>query len=122
MTPSASTNPVVGDRLHVVKCNHCKSPVLFAHRAMHALECRQRRNAAKLAAMNLSKDGKPLYAIAASRRRKGQWKAPEIHYAHGDTPSDAKSQFLSGEHEPIHIVSVGLAIGWFEHETGLITG
>jgi hypothetical protein len=119
---SPGIKPVVGDRLHVVKCNHCKSPVLFEHRAWHSIECRKRRNAKKLDAMNLSKDGKALYAIAAARKRKGQWRAPEIHYAHGETPSHAKHQFLSGETDPIHVISIGLAIGWFEHESGLITG
>lgn len=122
MTPNASTKRlVVGDRLHVVKCNHCKTAVLFEHRALHSIECRQRRNQQKLDAMNLTKDGKPLYAIAAARRRKGKWRAPEIHYAHGDTPSEAKNSFLTGETEPIQIISVGLAIGWYEHESGLIS-
>jgi hypothetical protein len=88
---------------------------------MHALECRQKRNAAKLEALNLTaKDGKQLFAVAASRRRRGKWRAPEILYAHANDPAAAKLQVVSGESEPIHIISVGLAIGWFEHESGLI--
>lgn len=111
----------VGDRLHVVRCNHCRQPVLYEHRSLHAFECRQRRNKQKLAAFNLTKD-KPLYAVAVSRFKGGEWRAPETLYAHAETPSEAKRIVLSGETDKLHIIEVGLAVGWFEHEkTGIIT-
>lgn len=115
--------PVVGDRLHVVKCNHCKQHVLFAHRAMHALECRQRRNQGKLNRMNLTKNGQQVYAVAATRKRRGRWSAPFIEHVHADSPQHARAQFMAGEKPgSTHIIETGLAIGWFEDKKGLITG
>ena len=113
----------VGDALHVVKCNHCKQIVLYEHRAMHAFECRKRRNSEKLKSINLTaKDGKPLYAVAVTRRRLGKWRAPEILYAHGSDLAEAKHNATAGEGE-LKIIEAGLAIGWFQQEkTGIITG
>lgn len=112
----------VGDRLQVVRCNHCREVVLFEHRALHAFDCRKKRNAVKLESMNLSKNGQPLYAVAVSIRVNGQWKAPEVRYAHADSSAQAKrvsmADQLPGNY---HIIDVGLAVGWFQQETtGLI--
>jgi hypothetical protein len=123
MRPSVGTRQVVGDKLKISRCNHCRTPVLNEHRALHAFECRQRRNRQKLGAMNLEKDGKPLYAVAITRKRRGKWRAPEILYAHADNSAEAKRFAVSGETDPIHVIETGLAVGWFEQEkTGLITG
>lgn len=112
----------VGDKLHVVKCNHCKEPVLWEHRALHAADCRKKRNAEKLKSINQTgKDGKPLYAVAVTRRRLGRWRAPEILYAHANSVAEARISATVGEGE-LQIIDAGLAIGWFQHEkTGLIT-
>jgi len=113
----------VGDRLHVVKCNHCGSFVLNEHRASHALDCRSKRNRVKLSAVNLEKDGKFMYAVVASRRRRGQWSAPEINYVHAENPQHARAQFLAGENKnTTYVLETGLAIGWFQDEQGRITG
>lgn len=113
----------VGDALHIVRCNHCKEPVLWEHRALHSLDCRKRRNAEKLKNLNLTaKDGKPLYAVAVTRRRLGRWRAPEILYAHANDVAEAKRNATAGEGE-LKIIEAGLAVGWFQHEkTGIITG
>jgi len=112
----------VGDALHIVKCNHCREPVLFEHRALHAYECRKKRNAEKLKGINMTaKDGKPLYAVAVTRRRLGKWRAPEILYAHANSVAEAKLNATAGEGD-LKIIDAGLAIGWFQQEkTGLIT-
>lgn len=130
MTVSASTRPNlterkrfgVGDKLQVVRCNHCRQPVLFEHRAMHAFECRKKRNATKLEAMNLSKDGKPLYAVAVSLKGPGGWSPPEVRYAHANSTGEAKRVSMADRRPgTYHIIDVGLAIGWFQQEqTGLI--
>lgn len=113
----------VGDALHVVRCNHCRQPVLFENRHAHAAQCRRRRQKEKLEALNLTKDGKALYAVAATRFKNGQWNAPEILYAHARGPGEASRIALAGEPEPMKTIEVGLAIGWFQHEkTGIITG
>lgn len=113
----------VGDTLQVVRCNHCREVVLFEHRALHAYDCRKRREAKKLAHMNLSKDGKALYAVCVTRRRRNKWHAPEILYAHGDTPAEARRIAVAGETDPIKVIETGLAVGWFQdQQTGLITG
>lgn len=121
--PTVGKRQVVGDTLQVFRCNHCRTPVLKEHRALHAFECRQTRNRQKLGAMNLEKDGKPLYAVAITRKRRGKWRPPEILYAHADSAGEAKHYAVSGEIDPIHVIETGLAVGWFEQEkTGLITG
>lgn len=129
MTPSDVTNPLhetkrfgVGDRLQIVRCNHCREVVLHEHRALHAYECRKRRNAAKLGAMNLSKDGKPLYAVAVTLLNRGKWTAPEVRYAHADSPGEAKRVSMADRRPGTYkIIDVGLAVGWFQQEkTGII--
>lgn len=121
--PTVGQAQSVGDRIQVFRCNHCRTPVLQEHRALHAYECRQRRNRQKLGSMNLEKDGKPLYAVAITRRRRGKWRAPEILYAHADSAAEAKRFAVSGETDPIQVIETGLAVGWFEQEkTGIITG
>lgn len=114
----------VGDKLQVVRCNHCRMPVLFEHRALHAFECRQKRNRDKLGALNLEKDGKALYAVAITRKRRGRWNPPEILYAHAESPSEAKTAALTGETGTIKILETGLAVGWFQDEQtgGIIAG
>lgn len=130
MTVSVNTRPVqteakrfgVGDRLQVVRCNHCREVVLYEHRALHAYECRKRRNAAKLNSMNLAKDGKPLYAVAVTLCNRGVWTAPEIRYAHADSIGEAKRVSMADRRAGTYkIIDVGLAVGWFQNEqTGLI--
>ena len=89
---------------------------------MHAVECRQRRNAEKLAAMNQAKNGQPLYAVAVTRRRLGKWRAPEIIHVHADSPAQAKMHATAGEGQ-LKVIGTGLAIGWFQDEkTGAISG
>ncbi len=113
----------VGDALQIVRCNHCREVVLFERRALHAFDCRKRRNANKLDAMNLAKNGKPLYAVAVSiRKRRNRWSAPEIRYAHADSPGEAKRVSMADVRPGnYHIIDVGLAVGWFQQEqTGLI--
>jgi hypothetical protein len=126
MTISVNTRPVVtekkrygvGDRLQVVRCNYCRTPVLFEHRALHAIECRQKRNADKLNNMNLAKDGKPLYAVAVTLRRGTRWLAPEVRYAHANSPGEAKRVAMADERVGNYsIIDVGLAVGWFQQET-----
>jgi len=114
----------VGDRCNVVRCNHCRDFVLFEHRAAHALECRAKRNRQKLAAINLEKNGQRLYAVVASRRRKGRWSAPFIEHVHAANPAHARAQFLAGENKNhTHVIETGLAIGWYQDEqTGAIVG
>ncbi len=119
----------VGDRDHIVKCNHCREVVLSSYRSLHALECRKRRNAAKLNQFNLAKDGKNLYALAIVRRkynpREGTHWVHETHYSHGVNDKDARAQFMAGEthKRAVKILACGLAIGWFQdQETGVITG
>lgn len=112
----------VGDRLHVVKCNHCKTFVLNEHRTWHAIECRAKRNRAKLGAMNLEKSGQLLYAVAAARRKHGRWQPPIVEHVHADGPGHARAQFLAGEDKNnVHVIEVGLAIGVFEDAQGRIT-
>ena len=110
----------VGDKLQFLKCNHCGTPVLFEHRAMHAYDCRQRRNAQKLGGMNLSKDGKALYAVVITRFKGGKWHAPETLYAHANSPGEAKRIATAGM-GLLKVVECGLAVGWFQQEkTGII--
>lgn len=110
---------VIGDRLHVMRCNHCREFVLNEHRAMHALDCRAKRNREKLGAMNLEKNGQALYAVAATRRRRGRWSAPVIEHVHANDPAHARAQFMAGEIPPAQtrIIDIGLAIGVFCDET-----
>lgn len=112
----------VGDALQIVRCNHCREIVLFEHRQLHAFDCRKARASKKLGDMNLTKDGKPLYAVAITRRRRGKWRAPEILYAHGETPAEARRIAVAGETDPIKVIETGLAVGWFQdQQTGLLS-
>jgi hypothetical protein len=130
MSASVNTRPTltekkifgVGDRLQVVRCRHCREVVLFEHQSLHAYDCRKKRNAEKLGAMNLSKDGKPLFAVAVSRKRRGKWLPPEVRYAHADSPGEAKRVSMADEKPGnYHIIDVGLAVGWYQQEkTGII--
>lgn len=129
MTPNASTNPLheqkrfgVGDRLQIVRCNHCREVVLTEHRALHAYECRKRRNAGKLGNMNLAKDGKPMYAVAVTLLNRKVWSAPEVRFCHADSPGEAKRVAMADRRAGTYkIIEVGLAIGWFQQEkTGII--
>jgi hypothetical protein len=114
----------VGDRLGVVRCNHCKVLVASEHRAAHALECRQKRNKEKLKAVNLEKDGHYMYAVVVSRRTgKDSWSEPEINYVHAPNAKLAKAFFLTGENlNNLVVLEAGLAIGWFQDQNGNISG
>ena len=122
LRPKVGTHQKVGERISIVRCNHCGMPVLQEHRAIHAFECRQRRHQLKGEAMNLTKDGRPLYAIAVTRKRHGSWQAPEILYAHGNSPAEAQRVALTAETDPIKVIEIGLAMGWFQSQSGLISG
>lgn len=110
----------VGDRAHVVRCNYCKVLVASEHRTAHALECRAKRNRAKLAAVNLEKNGQQFYAIVATRFKPDVgWSAPTIDHVHAYNPDHARAQFLAGENKnTTRILEVGLAIGWFQDAQG----
>ncbi len=114
----------VGDRLAVVRCNHCKVLVASEHRTAHALECRSKRNQTKLAAINLEQKGQPTYAILFSRLlADGSWTPPLTEYVNAHNVLHARGQFLAGEdRSKVTIIEVGLAIGWFQDAQGNITG
>ena len=115
--------PGVGDRHHVVRCNHCRELVLHEHRSTHALQCRQRRNRAKLSRLNLEKNGQQVYAVVATRLRNGQWCAPIIEHVHATCSAHARAQFLAGENKnTTRVLEIGLAIGWFQDAQGNLYG
>lgn len=113
----------VGDRLAVVRCNHCKVLVAHEQRASHALACRQKRNREKLSALNLEKNGQYLYAVVVSRKHRNSWSEPEINYVHAENAILAKAFFLTGENlNNTLVLETGLAIGWFQDQNGNISG
>lgn len=123
MNAAQQSRSGVGDRHHVVRCNHCKGLVLYEHRTAHALECRKRRNSQKLAAQNLSKNGQQVYAVVATRLQRGQWSAPFIEHVHATDAVHARAQFFAGENKnTTRVLEVGLAIGWFQDATGQLYG
>lgn len=117
------TRKQVGDAGYLVKCNHCKEFVLDAHRMMHAIDCRKRRNTKKLEQLTFAKGGKSLYAIHVIRRKAGEW-IPETDYVHADDIKHARAQFWLGEPDAksVRVVEIGLAIGTFQDQsTGVIS-
>lgn len=113
----------VGDRLAVVRCNHCKTLVASEHRTAHALECRSKRNRQKLGSINLEQKGQPTYAIIFSKKTGEEWSPPLTTYVNAHNVLHARGQFLAGEDtSKLHIIEVGLAIGWFQDAQGNITG
>lgn len=103
----------------LVRCKHCRGVISALTRYRHLDDCAAYQRRRKLGRMSFEKDGKRLYAIAVQRRdpHSERW-LPEMHYAHGFGPLQAKHVFLSGErdHSRLHIVDVGLAIGAFMND------
>lgn len=113
-------NPVVGDKLHMVRCKYCKEPVLWRNRRYHAEQCRMKRNAQKLDAMNLRKREGALYAVVVTRKKGKGWGPFETHYLHAQNVKQARRDYLASEPEPrkVHIIEIGLAIGFFQNAQG----
>lgn len=104
---------------NVVQCIHCKSFLTKEFMRAHSLECSSRKRALKLDRMNLKRRGKYLYAVALQRWDGTTW-APDIVYLHANSAGEARHLFWVAEQEKdkVHIVEVGLTVGWFQSESG----
>lgn len=112
---------LTGNDPSLVRCNHCKSIVKLDDRRAHAIECKSRRNQKKLDRMTLRRKGLAMYAIGAARLVNGQWKK-EVHHVHAEDANHARAQFCYAEPDrrTVHILAVGLAIGWLGDDNGEI--
>ncbi len=60
-----------------------------------------------------NKNGHILYAVAFSILKRGQWHAHPVEYVHAPDALSAKSNVIRSYKEPIDIIAVGPAIGFF---------
>lgn len=104
---------------NIARCKHCRTVVKLEHRRAHSRECRKRRDQKKLDRMTMMRDGLRLYAIGAVRWTRNGWKK-EVHHVHAEDMNHARAQFCYAEpdRKRVHILAVGLAIGWQANEKG----
>jgi hypothetical protein len=63
--------------------------------------------------VTVTKDGKPLFAVAFNILRRGHWRPHPVEYVHAADAATAKNLVIRGFQERIDIIAVGPAIGFF---------